>query len=61
MNRAIYIPRPVWLQKGHKKAIKALTGAVVLPHDKATVEANSDSLEEDCRIIREYIAARFEK
>lgn len=61
MNRAIYIPRPVWLQKGHKKAISGITNALVLPHDKATVEANCEGFKDDCRIIREYIEARFEQ
>ena len=61
MTRVIYIPRPVWLQRSHRKAIYGLTSAKVLPHDKATVEANCEGSEDDCRIIREYIEARFEK
>lgn len=61
MSHEIRIPRAVWLQKGHLKAIKRLTSANVLPHDKSTVEANSECLNDDCQIIREYIEARFEK
>lgn len=61
MTLEILIPYPVWLQKRHRKAIQGLTLAVVLPHDKNTVDGNSDALCDDCQIIREYIEARFEK
>ena len=61
MKYSIFIPRSVWASRSHLRAIKALTYAPVEPHDKATVESNSEALSEDCKLISEYIEARFEK
>lgn len=58
MTGQILIPHHIWIDRAHKKAIRRVTSAVILPHDKPFVWSGDESLAHDCRLITEYIKAR---
>lgn len=55
MKKEIFIPHHIWISRKHKKAIRKLTSAEIMPHDKAFVWSPDQSLADDCRLIEEYI------
>lgn len=58
MIKQILIPHHIWIDRKHKRNIRKLTNASIMPHDKPFVWSSCDDLQSDCRLIEQYIKAR---
>lgn len=61
MRPEIRIPFLIYQNRKHRKNIEAVTGAAVMPHDHATVEAACSSLDQHVKIVERYIELKVAK